>query len=288
MSDMPTVADHIRPDDQESEALGFSTYRSFTFIRDGVRQVLECSAQGYTSRKDIRNHTTLGTVQVEAMPRFAYAAGLTKPDGSLTDLGLTMVDRDPGLVKVPSQWLVHSKLSSRFSSGPTFWPYLMSYIVDRNSTDSEELRTQLMSLAPAAAQIGDRAIQYALTAFAGTYTKPECLGSLGILTEASDSDQGERRYLIGANLSLASPAVAGYVIADYWDHAWPQLKEVNLALFSEPSGPGSLLLMNSGEVGDMLKEMQNRGLVQLQRKTPPYQVFRSWGDTSKILEQVYE
>lgn len=259
--------------------LGLSTFRSFSFVRDGVRQVMDCSSKGLTSLKDIREHTQLGTIQVEAMPRFAKAAGMQDKDGLPTALGRTLLRNDPGLADCRSQWIVHYKLACRHTAGPGFWPELFDYITTKSSITADDLRSYLADRAGDAA--GDRAIQYACVAFLGTYTKTECLGSLGILVE-------EDGTIATGQGTVPPPTVVAYVIADYWDNEWTGRTSVNLGWMSDPGGPGSLLMMNSGEIGDALREMQNAGLVELQRRQAPYQVFRTWADTDELLERIYD
>jgi hypothetical protein len=234
-----------------------------------------------SSARNIREHTGLGTIYVEAMPRFARAAGLVDGKKRLTPFGLSVVEHDSTMAGASTQWLIHYSLCSPFGVGPAFWRVLFRFVTGCATVSPEDIRAHLETLGPAGAPIGPKALGYAATAFVGTYTRDDCLGELGVLVK--DGEQ----LAVGRGRLAPTPVVA-FAVADFWDHAWPGRASVNLSWLNEQGGPASLLLMNSGEMSDALREMQNAGLVEVHRVAPPYQVFRLWGDSTKLLERVYE
>ncbi|MGC8863377.1 MAG: DUF4007 family protein [Armatimonadota bacterium] len=256
-----------------------SAFRTFFLLRDGIRQVLECVASGGTGLKNIRERTNLGTVQVEAMHRFAKAASLLDERDALTELGRTFLANDSALADRRTQWIVHYKLVAPYSTAPGFWRQMFDYVANRTVVNPGDLRAYARECA--GRQVGERAATQAYLAFVGTYTRTEGLGSLGVL--AAENDE-----LVVGQINLPHPRVVAYVVGDYWDHVWPGRQSVNLSWLSEPGGPASLLLMNSGEMADALKDMQNAGLIEVQRRYAPYQVFRLWKDTNELLKRIYE
>ena len=278
----------------EGDRLGTAFHESFSLSRPAISQVLQyiaSSGEDKPSFDDLREGTTLGTNYIKSMRRYSRGAGLVDEHERLTTFGRLVASMDATLSNPITMWLLHYFLSSPHHQGPPFWSALVQGLLNQQAQITQsEIAADISRFLESEGekQLAERTLQTTATVFAGTYVKSDGLGPLGILTEVPRSDRGERCFDIGEELSLAPALVAVFVIADYWDHAWPQFKEVNLTSFSEPTGPGALLLMNSGEVADVLKEMQNLGLVQLQRRRAPYQVFRTWDDTTKILERVYE
>src|SRR5438874_1815524 len=99
--------------------LGLSFHRTFPLSRPAVSQVLRVSAghRGPTgaggtdlSFRSLRELTNLGTVYVEAMPRYARGAGLISEDGSPSQFGRLAFAGDPSLARVETQWLMHYHL----------------------------------------------------------------------------------------------------------------------------------------------------------------------------------
>ncbi len=265
----------------EAESHGLSTYRSFALKREGVRQVLLCANECITSLADIRERTSLGTVYVEAMPRFAKSAGLISADGMLSRFGTLAYENDPGLNDSRTQWLMHYHMAGPHRLGPTFWPTLFQFVLGRPRMTREDLVEFVRQLAGEGSEAGSRAVKYAVSAFTNTYTQEECLGHLGILTE----DSG---VLSVGEPVKPSPWVVAYALADYWMAQWGPVLGVNLSSMKEPGGLASLLMLSSGEMNTCLRDLQSLGLVQLQRKVPPFQVSRLWVSPDEILEHLYD
>ncbi len=110
--------------------------------------------------------------------------------------------------------------------------------------------------------------------FLGSYEPGGGLESLEIL-----SAQGSK-YLVGRPRPIAAGAFA-CVLADYWAARWGNARE---ALLSELAGGelAALLLLSSGEVNSLLRELSRLGLLDLERRTPPFQVIRRWDDAASL------
>ena len=284
-------------ENSESGKLGTAFHESFALSRPALRQIVKvvgshCGAKSDKLTYDrFREATTLGSNYIKAMRRYCRGCGLVDLSEQPTRFGSLVFTRDPDLTGTSTQWLLHYHMSAQYHAGPGFWQALVeNALSNRASVTSEDLASEI---ADYLAKNGDRplaerTLQSTAGVFAGTYTKPDSLGGLGILTEDRGAANGTKNFLVGMDLRVPPVSVVAYVITDYWDHAWPGRTSVNLGWLSDPGGPGSLLLMNSGEIGDVLKEMQTAGLVELQRRVAPYQVFRLWKDTSELLERIYD
>ncbi|MCS6918511.1 MAG: DUF4007 family protein, partial [Fimbriimonadales bacterium] len=91
-------------------------HETFALSRPAIAQVLhvvrEYSPQAdRTIRALLREHTDLGTNYCKAMPRYAYACGLITSDFTrLTSFGRWVLENDPTLARVETQWLMHYHL----------------------------------------------------------------------------------------------------------------------------------------------------------------------------------
>lgn len=78
---------------------------------------------------------------------------------------------------------------------------------------------------------------------------------------------------------------SAYALADTWAERWADRVGVNL---DETREVGALLLMGSGTLNARLRAMQERGMIEVQRRHPPYQVTRLSLDPAAVLEHLYE
>lgn len=261
--------------------IGLSTFRSFALNRGAIQQVLEAVSEGHRDRNALRSRTTLGTVYVEAMPRFAKMCGLLGESNILTALGEVICKKNCGLDLPATQWLMHYHSLCPGSDAPPFWKALYFFALQTGRFSRQELRTHLCSMAGLAPEGENRAIEHALLAFLGTYTKPEGLGSLRILLKEGDN------YRVG-HPAPPSSSVVGYAIAHYWEQCWPESTTVNLARLSEEGGPAKILMLTQQSLEDALTELARRGVLQVERKVPPYQVVRQWRSSEDLLSQIYD
>jgi hypothetical protein len=276
--------------------LGVSFHRTFALSRPSVAQVLRIaldhSGSGDGGERlgfdGIRAGTSLGSVYVEAMPRYARGAGLIDARSRPTLFGELVASHDTNLTLLQTQWLMHYFLSAPHHGGPVFWAHTVTTAVrvgetlDRQYVSSaiEEYLSQA-----GAGSIGKSTIDEAATAFIGTYWKEDALGPLGILSPV----QGSRNLYSVNEPEEPNSSVFAYVLADYWDGMWPGRKTVNLeAVTSELGGPASLLLLGTGQANRLLRSMQEQGWVQVQRRAAPYTVVRLWEDSSVFLERLYD
>jgi hypothetical protein len=179
--------------------------------------------------------------------------------------------------------LLHYHLCAPHRIGPIFWNRLvLSSLRIGSVLDRSALATTLVNSTEADGTVSYHTLAEAATAFLGTYSRDDALGSLRILRAAASN-----KYEVTEATEPAAHVFA-YVIADYWTGNWGARKTVSLeSVTTESGGPASLLLLGSGQANRLLREMQAEGLVEVQRRAAPYQVVRLWDDAAQLLERVY-
>lgn len=78
-----------------------------------------------------------------------------------------------------------------------------------------------------------------------------------------------------------------YSLADYWEHHWQGQVTIHLAELTQPGGWASLFWMDGGTAGQQLQRLKERGVIDLYRVAPPYQVVRLWQEKDVFLERAY-
>src|SRR5690554_6770999 len=106
------------------QQISLSFHETFPLSRPAVVQVLDVIPQfnGSGSLETfLRQHTSLGTRYIKAMPRYATGAGLLDFDRRLTEFGRYAAAHDSLLEQHGTQWLMHYFLSAPHGPGPAFW-----------------------------------------------------------------------------------------------------------------------------------------------------------------------
>ena len=217
------------------------------------------------------------------MRSYAKGVGLLNSQGIPTDFCRYVGQFDPHLHRIDTQWLLHYFLCAPMHNGPAFWSQLV--LLRFQLENKIEKRTLTQDLKQFTSGIGDRLLsnstyESTATAFLGTYAKSDALGALRILEGAS----GE--YIVGQPVE-PTPAVFGYALADFWEHAWGDASTVNLARITERDGPAALFFLGSGATNRLLRALQAEGVLEVHRRAPPYQVLRLWSSADALLEKVY-
>jgi hypothetical protein len=283
---------------QEGSRLSTTFHRTFTLVRPAVASVLEVIGDmgpdgAENSLSDLLEaRTSLGTIYIEAMPRYAYGAGLV--DGlstkrkDLTKFGELVRSRDPYLNDLATQWLMHYHLSAPHGPGPTFWNHLVSnYLRVGDELEKGEVAKEIaqhLERVTGKSQTA-KSFQSSATVFLGTYAKQDGLGSLGLMEAANGAASG--LYEV-SEPDPPPPWPLAYALAEYWQGRWGGQKTVNLAELSEPGSFASIFLIGSAQLERLLEELRREGVLDLYRNVPPYQVARLWSDKDELLERLYD
>ncbi|MBP8972349.1 MAG: DUF4007 family protein [Anaerolineae bacterium] len=252
-----------------------------------MNQVISAIAempQSSSLEKALRERTALGTRYVKSMPRYAIGTGLLGFDRQLTPFGRYALAHDPMLEQPGTQWLMHYYLSAPHGPGPAFWHDLVAsdFYVGREFGADQIARHIAAFLEQTEGRtLVERTVRSTATVFLGTYTKPDGLGKLGIVT-ALDG----QHYRVTEPVSPPVWAVA-YALLDYWAAHYEERLTVSLDSLTEPGGFISLFLMGQQEFGEVLRTLQAEHYVEVYRTAPPYQVVLLRCDSEHLLKKLY-
>lgn len=263
--------------------MSLTFHRTFPFSRSSVEKVLHVAKHkpGF-KQLDLAANTDLGTVYQEAMPRYAYRAGLLDKKNHLTAFGRFAAERDPGLEKPGTQWLLHYHLAAPHR--PTaFWHHLVTRrFLSGNTFTAADLTADLSEFLrrEAGKEPAPRSVRSTVTVFTGTYLKSDGLNRLGLLVE-----EEKETYRVP---SVAGPPIwaLGYALADYWRAHYGERLAVNLDDLSGERFAGLFLRGESGFI-NLLTELKQEGFLDLHRIAHPYQVVLLQTDLEFALERLY-
>lgn len=278
--------------DKQNKKLGLTFHRTFPLKRSAVADVLRLAGnivpdqhtQRCLTREAIRELTNLGTIYVEAMPRYSLGAGLLDAKNCLTPFGAMAYERDPFLEQLSTQWLMHYYLCAPHGPGPAFWNELVrSRFKTGNEFTAEELIVQLgeFFVRTEGKSLAERSARSTVTVFLGTYLKTEALGHLGILEKV-----GEGRYQVLAP-KAPPPWACACALLDYWQAHCRELVTISQDTLLAPGGFTDLLMIGGSHLNTVLRAMEGAGYVEVYRVAPPYQVVLLRQDVEPLLERMY-
>jgi hypothetical protein len=263
--------------------MSLTFHRTFSLSRSSVAKILRI-AQGRPGFKqaDLARYSDLGTIYQEAMPRYAYRAGLLDQSNHLTIFGRFAVQHDPALEKPGTQWLLHYHLSA--PHGPTaFWHHLVARrFLMGNTFTTQDLTADLTTFLreKAGKDPAPRSVRSTATVFTGTYLKPDGLNRLGLLEETV-----ENHYRV-LSMPLPPPWALGYAIVEYWRAHYGERLTVNLDDLTQGDFAAVFLLGEEG-LTQLLLQLKSDGMVDLYRISRPYQIVLLQPSLEFALERLY-
>lgn len=280
------------PPDEVVKRLGFTFHRTFFLKRSAVKQVLELVEAGSQStdkkqglgRQEIRDKSHLGTIYVEAMPRWAWGAGILTSNNTLTKFGEFVQKYDLSMEYSCTQWLMHYHLSAVHGPGPSFWYEITSTRFRSGETFTQgEIAKQIgeIYLKEEGKALSSGSATSTANAFLKTYTNSDGLGNLGLLREV-----GNNTFVV-EETELPSTWTVALAILDYWKANFPNQVTVNLTSLNTDSGLASLFMMSKSRLDMVLSEMREIGMVELFRVAPPYQVALLNNNPELIFQRMY-
>lgn len=265
-----------------SDRFAINFHETFSLSRVSLSQVLAVARGTVFSKKALAD-TPLGTNYQKAMPRYAYRAGLFDTRGHLTPFGRFVVQSDPGLERIATQWVLHYHLAAPHS--PTaFWHHLIQKrFRSGNSFTKQDLVDDLTKFimentgkAPT-----PRSIRGTVAVFVGTYMKADGLRALNLLEEV-DTDT----YRVS---TIESPPLwaFGYALTEYWQAHYGQRLTINLDDLTE-GGFASVFLIGEERMMELLLRLKQEGMVDLYRISRPYQVVLLQPHLEYALQRMYQ
>lgn len=263
--------------------MSLTFHRTFSLSRSSIAKIIQLvQEQHELNRQSLALNTDLGTVYQEAMPRYAYRAGLLDQAGRLTPFGRYAARCDPGLEKLSTQWLLHYHLSA--PHGPTaFWHYLVhkrfrpgnAFTDDDLVSDLTEFLRQEAGKLPK-----PRSIRSTVTIFIGTYLKMDGLGSLRLVESTANG------YYVP--LTEDPPLwVIGYALAEYWQAHYGERLTINLDDLTQGDFAG-VFLLGEERLNQLLLQLKKEGMIDLYRISRPYQVVLLQPGLEYALAKIYQ
>jgi hypothetical protein len=269
----------------EARRIGTTFHETFPLKRSALSQIVElCNGTSQVRERDVYELLRASN-QARAMPQYARGCGLLKV-GSFqpTVFGRVARERNPSLDKLETLWLMHYHLSAPHGPGPAFWSHLVTARLQLG--DTLEIRTVAtwigQYLAGQQRPLASETLTSAASSFLRSYVLPDGLQRLGLLEPVGSSAQARGARVVEPEATAAS--VVGYCLADYWEANWGSRPTVSL---DELSTFGAVFLLGPAMLASCLTELQSRGVLELHRVAPPYQVFRLWGSKEDLLDAIY-
>lgn len=270
--------------------LGTTFHRTFALNRPAVVQVLDIVYNSDSEvqsdefeRKVLRELTNLGSIYVEAMPRYGVGCGLLGWGNFPTVLGELARQHDPLLENSSTQWLMHYHLSAPQGPGPIFWHELVT--TRFRSGDEFTLEDLSVSIAEIyqrceSEPLAERSARATSTIFVGTYTKPDGLGNLGLLEKLDES-----RYRVRDDFEPIPTWAVAYAVLDFWkaNHGG----RIDVLLNDLTQQLGAVLLIGAGKLANVLYKMQAEGIVIVDQSLPPYKVRLLRPEIEPVLKRLY-
>lgn len=176
---------------------------------------------------------------------------------------------------------MHYHLSAPHGPGPRFWHELVLRLPELgDGFGRQEVAAQITASTQAeGAELKERGVTSTATVFLGSYSKTDALGPLGILKETAEGYSFDFP-------EAPSAAVVGYALAHYWQGQMAVQQTCSLETLSEPGGFGSVMLLSSFDLNRALRQLAQRGVLELWMAAPPYQVTRP-PKPEDLLEDLY-
>ncbi len=265
--------------------IGTAFHESFKCSRAGISQILAASYESNNqgnknSAQTLKTNTTLGNNQVKAFRRYAKGTGLLNEQEAPTLFGKFCIEFDQALSRTETQWVMHYNMAAPWRAGPAYWNHIFcDFLTPERTFNADTLASEIENYLTkdGAEHLAVNTYKTAASILVSTYTDIDALGNLGLLQTVNST-----AYQV---LDPALPAAGTFacLLADYWEQVWPGRADVLLSDLT--AGPLARLLLAEGRLGPLLREVERLGLVRVQRRVPPYQVFRLWDDPAAVWQQ---
>ncbi|GGO38482.1 hypothetical protein GCM10008949_45110 [Deinococcus humi] len=268
-----------------AKRIGTLFHETFALSRPGVAAALRQASETVGNKElveRLQEEENLGRNWAKAVPSYARGCGfLDFGSTHLTPLGEHVLAHDPDLHLPETLWLMHYHLSAPHGPGPRFWHDLVQRLPELgDGFDREDVAVQIAETTRTdGAALKERGVASTATVFLGSYAKSDALGPLGIVQEK------ENGYAFDYP-EAPSAGVVGYALSHYWQGQLLGQQTCSLETLSEPGGFSSALLLGSFDLNRALRQLAQRGVLELWMAAPPYQVTRPPAP-QQLLEGIY-
>jgi hypothetical protein len=277
--------------------LQLSFHGTFALKKEDLAKILQAAIKEKglkDSREGLMDETKLGNEKVLRIKSWAVRSGLATKT-SLTPEGQLVLERDPYLKSLITDWLMHFYLSfggkglQPTPSDPAEWggwswfiyrflPNYFSFTVENliyeaRSFFSDETDARL-----------EKNFRYVLRA----YTEEQALASCQVLQAmGGESSKGKEKYIAGEAI-LPNPYLIGYFLAKLWERDYGQTTSiVTDDILHHSMGLTQVLGLEPATLQAQIDKLEIFGLLEQRRTVPPFQIIRRWDNPLTLLEEAY-
>lgn len=276
--------------------LQLSFHGTFALKKEDLLKILQACAEekGLNDTKDrLMERTGLGNQKVTPMKSWAVRAGLVT-NNNLSAEGKTVLDKDPYLQSLITDWLMHFYLSfgdkglTEPPNDPANWGG-WSYFV--YSFLPEFRIFTLNDLVQHSATIFDQETEKRLTenfkivlkayALAPNKKEESCLKACKFITLEKD------KFTTG-NAALPNPYLIAYFLAKLWERDFGDATSVLTSdILEQKMGLVPILGVEQEALQEHLNQLETLALIEQRRTVSPSQVIRRWNNPIMLLEKAY-
>lgn len=239
--------------------------------------------------------TGKSTGKVEPMIRYAIGMGLIRSEKTrgvwrlaLSTAGALVVEEDPYLEELPTQWFCHLMLCRRVTGNQAATgiaePWFALFAEGESRLGNPFTRDSFLE--SLAERHGKKSYLRSLSGLVPrTYMESICLGALGVLKREQIDKQEAYRRLPAPNKQVLYPAYAAFLFVT-WDTLFPDRPQMLFDELLSTSRLLAILFWRSSNTDDWTHWMRARGLLQLDNLTGATMALRL-ADTAAVIEKLY-
>lgn len=266
--------------------IGITFHETLKLRRSNLSQALECIENGVTDQEEIYKQTSLGANEAKTVLNFLRACGLLNWEKELTPFGKTVLKYDRSFSSISTQWIFHYFLCAPHGLAPGFWGHIVTrHFLPGDTVSSEVAISTIKEYLDSSDQkmVNEGTLQSTVNVFFKAYNESDGLGNLNIL---EDNQTQPQSYTVAEPEEIPWRVMA-YLLADFWEANWGQTLSIPHAQINADEGPAPLMLLNSGQMNQLMKSMQEAGILEISRVSRPWTVLRKWTNKEELLEAVY-
>ena len=234
--------------------------QGFPLERSLLKGMLQCIAAGKaTSDEAVGAYIGVNPYKVQGLRGWLCKLGIasgTSKEYRLSSFGAMAALHDPDLALPGTVWLLHYFLASEHEERSEVWYRCFNeFLYPGKRFAPAELEAYVERSLPEN-PANKAGVEKDAKELVKTYTQPDALGNLGLLTRQTD------KQLVAGSHTLPEPLIVAYVLFDVWRRRYDGTNSLRLSqLVSEPETPGRIFLATPAQVREFVLRLQADGLL---------------------------
>ena len=277
--------------------LQLSFHGTFALKKEDLLKILQAITEekGLDDTKErLVERTGLGNQKVTPMKSWAVRAGLVSKN-YLSAEGKVVLDKDPYLQSLITDWLMHFYLSfgdkglAKPPNDPSDWggwSYLVYVFLPENRIFT--LNDLVQHSATIFEQETEERLTKNFTMVLKAYALPLNKKEESPLKTCQFVTLGEEKF-ITENAALPNPHLIAYFLAKLWERDFGDTTSVLTSEILElKMGLAPILGLKKEAIQEQLNQLENLALIEQRRTVSPSQVIRRWDNPIELLEKAYD